>query len=67
MTLISRVEWFDHNTESKENAHLREIIGIGYWISKDVELVLDYQGVQYDKGVFNTDLSIFYTHLHFVF
>jgi len=65
-TLIGRVDWFDPDTEIDENAHLREVMGIGYWISKKVELVFDYQGTQYNDAA-DIDSKIIYTHLHFVF
>ncbi|MBL7074133.1 hypothetical protein ISS37_02695 [candidate division KSB1 bacterium] len=66
-TIIGRMDWFDPDTRTKKNSHLRKIIGIGYWISKDVELVFDYQGVQYDEGISYINSDILYTHLHFNF
>lgn len=66
-SLIGRVDWFDPDTKVDENSHFREIIGIGYKLSKDVELVLDYQGVQYDEGVSTINSNFLYAHLYFVF
>ncbi len=67
LTLIGRIDWFNPDTNIEENAHFREIVGIGYRISESVELVLNYQGIQYDKDVISTDSNIVYVHLHFVF
>jgi len=66
-TLIGRIDWFDPDKGKEIDTHFREIIGIGYWINKDVELILDYQGVHYKEGAMKTDSNILYTHLHFVF
>jgi len=66
-SIIGRIDWFDPDTKIEADSHLREIIGIGYWISKNVELVLDYQGIQYDEGILNMNSDILYAHLHFVF
>ena len=66
-TLIGRVDWFDPDTEIDENAHRREVLGVGYWINKSVELIFDYQGTQYDKDAVDIDSNIIYAHLHFVF
>ncbi|MFH1212798.1 MAG: hypothetical protein V1681_01810 [Candidatus Neomarinimicrobiota bacterium] len=66
-SLIGRVDWFDPDTQTETDAHFREIIGIGYKLNKDVELVLDYQGVQYDKGVAKINSNFLYAHLYFVF
>jgi len=66
-TLVGRIDWFDPDRRRKRDSHFREIIGVGYWINKDVELVLDYQGVQYQKGALKSNSSFIYVHLHFVF
>lgn len=66
-TLIGRIDWFDPDKGTVENSHFREIVGVGYWISKDVELILDYQGVQYQREAFENNSNIIYVHLHFVF
>jgi len=66
-TLIGRLDWFDPDKGRTENSHFRQIVGIGYWINKDIELVLDYQGVQYQKEVLHRNSNIVYVHLHFVF
>lgn len=66
-SLIGRLDRFDPDTQTEKNAHFREIIGIGYKILKDVEIVLNYQGVQYDEGVASTNSDVFYVHLQYTF
>jgi len=66
-TLISRVDLFNPDRKVNSNAHFREILGIGYWIKNNVEIVIDYQGVQYKKESINKNSNILFTHLHFVF
>jgi hypothetical protein len=59
-SIIGRVDWFDPDKNAESNSHIREII-------EDVELVLDYQGVQYDEGITNTNSDFLFVHLCFVF
>jgi hypothetical protein len=66
-SLIGRLDWFDPDKQTKKDSHFRKIIGIGYKIHKDVELILDYQGVRYDEGVLNSNSDILFTHLYFIF
>lgn len=66
-SIIGRIDWFNPDIKIEEDTHLREIIGIGYWISKNVEFICDYQGVCFQDVANEIDSSIIYFHLHFNF
>ncbi|MFC1724238.1 hypothetical protein ACFL4T_01335 [candidate division KSB1 bacterium] len=66
-TLIGRLDNFDPEKFTGIDKHSRIIVGIGYWINKDVEIIFDYQGVNYKEQSGSNDSNILYTHLHFNF
>ena len=66
-TLIGRMDNFNPDKDNDIDSHSRIIFGLGYKIDKDVELIFDYQGVNYKEDSAFSDSNILYTHLHFNF
>lgn len=50
LRLMGRVEWLDPDVNLARNGHTREIVGIGYRVSKYVQVLVDGEFVQYQAN-----------------